>query len=426
VHPTYLRLVEAVYAPFIRVVAHFSRVDHGKGTEGLDLWSTVQELSRTSLSESTEPYRHLVRNGIAHGGITYLQKEIKYQDKRGNEEKYGDADIVRLCDDLLDTCNGLALALSLFYLTRQTNDYRLPRQVLLDELREETRTPWWDIVGCTPSEFAGKKQLIVYVRVHTSDFRKVHFSTFQSGILAERFAPGFDRYFLSLSSSSSWPGWAAFDGTKLREVRSSEVVKLEDYRSVIEDNVIFFIPKIKPLLVLTKIQNFTMSLQLHWPLAMEDLRERLGSPNIRVRNANIHRNAWGSVLRGDLFIETPGKEIDQELIRKFRRRIVRLVLREARRRTSVFSIARYLPIAFAHVAVFHKDHRRRRLASFGLGHGLVCTIQVKRLRRISVPDIIGATVEQVGGFRIAWNRAWLKTDKSGQHAPSAGSAMPRV
>ena len=53
-------------------------------------------------------------------------------------------------------------------------------------------------------------------------------------------------------------------------------------------------------------------------------------------------------------------------------------------------------------------------SGFGLGRNLVCTIQVKRIQRIRSPDIMGSTVEQLGGYRIAWNRAWLEENKDQQ------------
>jgi len=173
IHPTYRRLVEAVWTPLCRIVAHFSRIDHGKGTNGLDLWQIAQELGGISFSEIVTPYKHIVRNAIAHGGITYLQYEILYRDKKGIDEKYSDTDIVRTFDDLLDTCNALALA-------NQRHGYKLPQQILSDELKEETKTPWWDVVSCTPSRFTGLHQLIVYVRSSTSDSGKVLMSTFQT------------------------------------------------------------------------------------------------------------------------------------------------------------------------------------------------------------------------------------------------------
>ncbi len=101
VHPTYLRLIEAVLGPLTKPVAYFSRFDRGKGIEGLDVWSVMQELEQGPADCLTRSYRHLIRNGIAHGGITFLQNEIRYRDKKGKEETFGTASVVRLFDDLL-------------------------------------------------------------------------------------------------------------------------------------------------------------------------------------------------------------------------------------------------------------------------------------------------------------------------------------
>jgi len=430
IHPTYLRLTEAVFAPLCRIVAYFSRVDSGRGTDGLDLFPIVEELKRISLSEVVNPYKHIVRNAIAHGGITYLQNEILYRDKRGNEENLSDTDIVRTFDDLLDTCNALTLALSLFLLINQPYGYNLPQQLLLDELKEETKAPWWEVVGCTPSKFTGLNQLIVYVRPSTSDYGKVQISTFQTGVLAESFAPGYDRYFFSIRSSSSLPGWAAFDGKKLHDLRNKENASLEDYKGAIEDDLIFYVPRIKMPRAVAKIQNIMLSFKLHLPIVISDIKRQLGWPEIHVREAKIHRNAWGSVLNGSVFLEFPDGKLTQDLVRKSRRKIVRKALSEARHKTSILKFLRFLPLGFSRISVFCKDYRRRRLTGFGLGRQLVCTIQVKRIRRIKSPDILGSTIEQLRSYRIAWNRAWLEA-ATGQHdtaldKDSAGAASPPV
>lgn len=160
------------------------------------------------------------------------------------------------------------------------------------------------------------------------------------------------------------------------------------------------------------------------------MKRQLGWPEIHVREAEIHRNAWGSVLKGSVFLEFPDGKLTQDLVRKFRRGIVRQALSGARHKTSIFKISRFLPLGFARISVFCKDYRRRRLSGFGLGRHIVCTIQVKRIQRIRSPDIIGSTIEQLGGYRIAWNRSWLE-ESTGQHdaaldGDSAGAASPPV
>lgn len=426
VHPTYLRLTEAVYAPIARIAATFSRLDRGKGTHNLDVYNVVEELPRASLSDITPPYNNLVRNGIAHGGITFLQDKIRYQDKKGNEGEYGTGEIVTLCDDMLDTCNGLALALSLFLLSPKSDGYSLPRELLLDELREETRSPWWEIVGCTLGEIIGnRKQLMIHVQVRTFDYRTVLFFCLRSAILAEVFASGFDRYFFALRSPFALPGWAAFNGCTLGELRSNPDVKLDDYASAVEDGMIFFVPKVKVPSGLSRLTfrviAFITSFRLHWPLAISDIRERLGIPDIRVRTSHIHRNGWRVVLRGAVVLESPSNaEVDQDAVRHNTGRVIKAALRQARRKLPVYSITRYLPLGFARVAVFCQDHRRRRLASYGLGGDLIATVQVSRIRRIKAPDIWGATIETTGPFRLAWNRAWLTSVQSASKLEGKG------
>ena len=214
VHPIYLRLIEAVLAPLSTPVAFFSRLARNKSTDGLDVWSAMQELKKFGAACYVRHYRPVIRNGIAHGGITFLQNAIRYRDKKGNEDIVDINSIVRLCDDLLDTCNGLSVALKVFYLISREHGYVPPREWLIEELREETWAPWWKIDGCVESESTGKSQLIIYVRTNTRHYGKVQWSAVQTGILAEFFAPGYDRYFLSLRSRQAWPGWAAFDGQR--------------------------------------------------------------------------------------------------------------------------------------------------------------------------------------------------------------------
>ena len=411
VHPAYLRLTEAVLVPLSRPVAFFSRLARGKGTDGLDVWAVMQELETLPAHCYVRQYRHIIRNGIAHGGITFLQGEIKYRDKRGKEETVDIRSVVRLCDDLLDTCNGLAVALKIFCLISREQGYVPPRELLIEELREETWAPWWRIEGCVESEWIGKPQLVIYARPNTRDYSKVRWSTVQSGILAEFFAPGYDRYFLSLRSRQAWPGWAAFDGRKLRALREAGVDDLSQFKSVIENDLIFYVSRPKMPAILGKIDTLIKSIRVHAPIAIQQIKDNLKIHRIVCRSAAVHRNLWGAVLNASVIVEGLEDEAVVDAIHRHRRRIVRSAIKQARK-VHRLSIAAYLPLVFAQVAVFKRDYRRRRLSGFGLGKDLVCTVRFQRIRRIQSPDILGSTVEIIGKWRIAWNRAWLKT--SGQ------------
>jgi len=411
IHPAYLRLIEAIYYPFTHALAFFSRVDRGKGTEGLDLFNTIEEIKNTGFSGLADLYNNIIRNGIAHGGIAYIEKEILYRDDKGNEEVLSDNEIIRLVDDLVDACNGIALALKIFLFSHINDGYILPKQILLEQLQAETDTPWWHIVGCMPSRLALQNQLIVYARPDSRDYYKVLYSAFLSGVLAEYFAPGYDRYFFSLRGPKALPGWAAFDGRRLLEIRNKGTKVLTDYRDALENNLVFYTPKLRLPRFLGKLDTFIQSFRIHWPLVLSDIREKIGRPDIRVRTSEIYRSGWGCGLKGAVVIPAVRGPHGQDLIRANCGRIIRTVLSDARRSVSLMDITHYLPLRYARISIFSQNYRKRRLHSFGLGVDLVATVQVKWLTKIRAPDIIGSQIEIKGRYRIAWNRKWLAQNR---------------
>lgn len=412
VHPAYLRLVEGVFTPLIRPLAYFSRVHRNKGVEGLDIWSITQELKGQTEDHLLTYYQHTIRNGIAHGGISFLQREIRYRDLRGNEETFATNHVIRNFDNLLDVCNGLAAATKTFFLTTQGQGYIPPRGLMIEALQELVWAPWWTIDGCVDAEIGSRSQLVVYAKPDSRDIRKLAWSTIQSAILSESLAPGYDRYFFSLRSPKPWQGWAAFDGHRLRKLRKAGSGDLSKYQGILEGNGSFFIPIRTIPAILAQIGTLMTSARIAIPIAILKIREDLGRARMFCRNASLHRNSWGAVLTGDIVIDGLDGEEIVGVIRKSCKRLVRVGKRYARK-TRRFNRTNRLPIGYAQVAVFKRDYRKRRLSRFGLAEDLVCTVRLQRIQRIKAPDILGSTIEIKGKWRIAWNKAWL--DSVGQH-----------
>ena len=411
VHPTYLRLTEGVLGPLNRPIAYFSRRDRGKSPDGLSLRAMMDEIEQYVPDCHTPAYRAIIRNGIAHGGITFSEDDITYRDNRGNRETLRATEITRLLDDLLDACNGMSLALKVFFLTSREQTRVLPREILIDQLREVTYAPWWEIVGCVESESIRGPQLNIYPRVNSRDRRKVEWSVVQSGILAEFFAPGYARYFLSLRSPKGWPGWAAFDGHRLRALRAADANDLSQYVGVLE-SLYFDIRGLRMPAFVGKLDTLVQSARVHTRLAIRQIGEALRVPSMVCRDSQMHRNGWGAVLDAKVVLGDLENQRDlRQVIPRIRRRILRSAIRRARMERRLAGCV-YLPLAFAQVAVFRRDYRRQRLASFGLGADLVCTVRFQRMRRIQSPDILGSTVEQIGKWRIAWNKAWLEAQSA--------------
>jgi hypothetical protein len=412
-HPIYLRLVEGVLSPFVSIIAFFSRLNRNKPARDIAIFQAVEELSHTPLASLQELYSQTIRNAIAHGGISYLDSEVLYRSKKQNgtiaTEEMTFRGIVTLVDNLLDACNGLALAMKVFFLVNLHSFNQIPQQIMFEELQGETDTSWWHLEGFVRSEMSSKTQLIIYARAKTSDYDKVHYSALSTAILAEALLPGFQRYFLSIRSPRSLPGFAAFDGLKISQVREEGPMNLEAYKGVIENDLIFYSPKFKMPRILSKLDTMVKAFLVMWDLARAELPSRFGLPSITVRDIEIHRNGWHSIMNGAVVVSPADGIIDSSLIKRVARRIMRSACREARDSLPVYAVEKWLPLGYARIAVFCKNNRQRKLANYGLGPCLICTIQVNALTRIKVPDIFGSTIEKSGKYRIAWNHNWLKS-----------------
>lgn len=418
-HPAYLRLSEGVLGPLIRPLAHFSRLDRKKSADGMDLFNLVEELQGGPLERCVAAYNHTVRNGIGHGGITYLQSDIRYRDKKGNVDTLDVWSVVRLVDDMVDACNALAAAFKLFFVTSAESGYAPPHELLVEELVEETRSPWWSIGGCMESQVLGDSQLLIYARPQSRDKVKVLWASVQTAGLAATLAPEYDRYFLSLHGAKGLPGWAAFDGKRLREVRDSGAVSVEDYAVAFGDGGFMYAPRPALPRFISRIDTLVQSIRAHWPIAQSQIRDGFGIIPLIGRDGSMHRNGWGYVLRGAVVLPDTDLAVTAEIVRKNRRRILKAASRQARKSTSRWNVARCLPLGYARVGIFAHDYRKRRLGAFGLGPDLVCTVQLQRIQRIKSPDIMGSEIEAFGRWRIAWNRSWLES------VGAAGQAVSR-
>lgn len=406
-HPAYLKLAEGVLHRFISLIATCLRLERKKSTT--DLWklsACLNELERAGHSILLIHCDSIVRNSIAHGRITYKQNEVVYFEKNGKSRAISNRSVVEMVDGLVDTCHACALALKLFYLKHLGGKIQIPRQVMLEELQAITATPWWHIEGCLVSELAGIPQLVIYARPMSRDYNKIHYMCYFTAILAEYFAPDFDRYMLSLRTPIALPGWAAFDGKKMRSIRKrSSPLSMEDYKGVLENNLVFYKPNVALPKLLCKLETLLTSFRLHIPLGIDNLRKDLGRIPITARQAKIHRNGWGAVVNGSVVVNIADTDNPQHAVKKARKRIIKAARRLACKNAKWHNVAKHLFTGYAQIAVFQTDQRHRQL--YGLTPDLICTVQIQFIRRIKSPDIFGSTIETLWPYRIAWNKAWL-------------------
>jgi hypothetical protein len=404
IHPQYVRVLEGVYYPYIRLLAFVSRLQRSKSAEGLDLYNCVEEIQGI-FPEITGHYNNLIRNAISHGTLTFGLLEVEYQD-RSTSTSLSYREIVALFDGLLDVCNGIALALSAFYLLHLSGP--VPEQLLVNELQWETTAPWWRVLTAIPSKVPKGSQLSIFAEASTHRARAVLHSGYFTAALAENYSPGYYRYFLSFKSQKGRTGFAAFLGDKLRDARRKGADRPEYYNDALDEGMYVFTARQRVPESLYKVQQLLQSARLHWPLYLSELRSLHATPRIVVRSAKLHRSKMISVLNAAVLVEPPGT-LTKDDVRTNLNRILRKAYRKGRRgRTPV--LARLVRLGWARISVFCVDHRTRELSSYGLGPDLICTIQLSRTSRIKTVDLFGSTIEQRGRFRIAWNKDWLSSN----------------
>ncbi len=407
-NPSYLLLLEGVFGVLIHVNSVISRINREKSTDGLDIYNRVEELKKTDLIFVLKPYCNTTRNSIAHGSVKYFHRYIKFQDKNTTIQK-NFSEYISQFDNFLDICNGLALAYKIYFFNNLLT-LKIPKQVLLEELYAQTEAPWWSIDGCLDSNTGeNDSQLVIFITPKTRGFDKVQMSSIWTAVLAESYAPGYDRYFLFLRSPLAYQGFAAFDGKALLERRENKVENWEGYAGVLEGNLIFWIPFIKIPKVFYKIQTYILSFKMSFSLK-ELLSIKKSGRQIIARNAEIHRNGWRVVLNANVVIESE-QGVNLIEVKNNGRKIIYTALSLARGKIPWYKVVKYLPLGYARVLLFNKDYRCRELKSFGLRKNLIGTLQKQRIMGIKSPDIFGSTIEHVGSIKYAWNKAWLDENK---------------
>lgn len=411
IHFNYLKLTEAVYYKFIYILANSSRHNRKKPTQGLDIYNCVEELKKTKFDNLTKYYNNTIRNGIAHGGITYFQDEIKYEGKKGKPEIMKIKKIISHFDNLLDQCNAMAAAFKSFIIMNriffQKNNLSISNNFLIQELQAQANAPKWKVIDCLESTIPdGRTQLNIFIENNLITYIEVNYYAFRTAILSDYFASGFDRYFFSLKSKYSLDGWAAYDGKILERERLNNATTLENYKGVLEGNLLFFVPKIKLPGIIRKSLN--MLTFLKYNLAIEfhkrtdyqfKSKYELRDAKPFVRRFSLNNNDPSVVI----LPEFGGNEI--QLIRKEYRKIVGFTIRKSRKNLRGF-FSHLLPTNYIRVTVYDNDLRKRSLRNSGLNENLICSISINKSRKIKNIDFIGGKVEQKGKYKIVWNKNW--------------------
>ena len=411
IHFNYIKLVEAVYHKFLLFIAYQQRLLRDKPTDGLDIYNCVEEIKNTDFEYVTHCFENTIRNGIAHGGITYKEDSTTYKGKKGDPYEISSKRIIRMFDDLLDICNGFSLAFKAFTITNrdffQKYNLQVPKSFLLQELKAHANATEWEIIDCLESEIMdGRKQLNIFTRNSLREYQEVNYFAFRTAVFAESFASGFDRYFFSLKSKHSIPGWAAYKGEILKRERLKNSNDLEGYEGVLEENLLFFVPKFKVPKFINKSIRLLRIVKSILPIEYHKNTNYQFKRKYILRDTKPFRRGFSIIINDpSLYFYPEYKDNIIEQIRKDYKKITRYAIRKSKKEMP-FWWHKFLRINFIRVTVYDRDLRKRQLRGSGLIDSLVCSITLNRSRKIRNIDFIGGTLEEKGRYRIVWNGKW--------------------
>jgi hypothetical protein len=407
INPNYLKLIEATYANLILPIAAHRRLKNQKKLEGFDVYQRNKELEISDYSYIANCYRHTIRNSIAHGNIKLFDRELIYEDKASKEQR-SPRKMIELFDDTVDICNGLALALKMFYI--HNSDFIAnkgiikPIQIIFEELQSEIDAPGWKINGCLPSQtiINSRSQLIIFINHNIFDPLKVDYYLLRSAVFAEKFYSGYERYFFSLSSKSL-PSWASFNGKELEMRRLNQMSKIEDYKGVWEEKIIFNNYRFMPTLFF-RISTLLTVMKAIFPLKLKETMEDRKELLTTVRTTEIHRIRYHSVLNASVVVESNSDKQLDNLIRANCSRIASAAIKVARQRAHFNNASKYLIVGYFRIKIFARDYRIRKLENSGLMPDLLCTLEFNKTKKIKSIDIAGGIPEIIGDYRIVWNK----------------------
>jgi hypothetical protein len=414
IHYNYLQLIESTFSIFITPIAKYERIQRKKSTDGLDVYNCVEELQSSHFEYLRDCYNNTIRNGIAHGDFIYTSAGITYKGKKGDPYSTYKEEVIYLFDNLTDYCNAIALAIKCFMIINQ--DYfhehglRQPKSNLIHELKAQANTPQWKIIDCLEySIMDNKKQLNIFTNNNLLDLTSVNHFALRTAIMAEYFAPNYDRYFITFQSKhSELTGWGAYKGDILRKGRIEN--KLESYKGVIDGDSLFFIPKYRLPKFFIKVSMISLLIKENlklWKLNKEN--------NYNIRDTNIHRKPQGYLCLSEarVYLSSSDKNKIERIVYTEYRNIVRSVIKYSKKRYGKFNLNRFLPVKYVCISIYDSDMRLRQFHKVGLKSTLICTLSINTTKHIKNIDILGGTPEQVGKYRIVWNRKWLSTKNQG-------------
>lgn len=330
--PEYLRRCEHIFTNL--VILYWAVLKKGSiQGKSFDITGAVSLLKSKGCELLLSGYDEKVRNGIAHGQVTFGLSEIQYGDHH-YPYKTQDSEFLYIFDTLWRTSNSLAIAILLFIarnhsLISTTNTNALPTSIISLIATTETEREGLSVKGVIESEIKSGNQL--YILTETT-FNKRESVMLECSHIALRLldagAVGYSRFVFAIHQGTEVDSMVVILPEKLIELQNEPYVR---FNEILESDLVW--TNESPLQ--NKIKAFKIALlsnaKLGWMKFISEQQERgLFLTANRYYIKRVRNSSAGGLARIHIFVtlrfaadaSNPDivRKIVLDVINKFRRK----------------------------------------------------------------------------------------------------------
>lgn len=412
VHPAYLQLCEAVLKTLLHPIAVFQRHKGGSMSETFTADERIEAARKAGIN-AFEPFDSRVRNAIAHGGVKFAKDSITYRNVGAKDVKVRTttpSETLRFFEDLLDICNGLAVAYRLLILLDKkllfSESAPIPPALVFPEVQHQLNTAGWHVRDYLEYEYGnGERDLNLFVTSSYFDDHKTRLSVIRAATFASRFMPSFDRCYVRLERRGRIGGWALFDTAKVRELLQRGITNGPSYLATTPDGGFIIFPWSRYFRVygpFRLIGSIMESFGTSWPA----LRAQVEKPE--VRHARTVSKRTYACVTATTVLHIDDLQTAMNYVANNIHSLLRSAVKAGWRQPQTSRWLRWLPIGFVEVDVLRSDRRRRQLISSGLEENLLCRIVRKTRGQITIIPLHESVSQDFGDVKVFWNRAAIE------------------
>lgn len=388
----YLKVNDVILLGILKPIACYLRVINKKGTDNLDLYNCIDTLKKNKILEDvTISYNSVVRNAIAHGGVTYESSKIKFKDRKETTEFYA-PDFIRNFDLLINYANAIILTYKkvLFqYLdVLLKHDITIPSSIMEIELRHRANHYGWKIIHSYDSTILKGKQYNLLVESNLNSRKFMNFSAVYTAMTLEKLLPQkYDNFFVQIKTKYKLSCWQIIDLEKLREYNSGKNV-------IITDGTYFFEEKY--------LGEKRDSLKIHKTFLFQ---KNTNNKNIiNLRYIKHHSKKFYNVIENaGVSLNVPDNQIE-DFIRKKAQYIISFVKLEKRKKYSRNLKEYIFPDKYLQIHIYKSSLRKRSCSYARQNKNLIATLHINTTKQIRNIVPAWGTKEQNKNCLIVWNK----------------------